>query len=116
MTWCTYAMRSSCSEVVAVSNVAVVAVVVEAGDGFEAEIGTDDKVGVGAAVGVVSVLRFSNEPCKAAIAFRMLSGNGPVRDSAQYCSIRSSFTSTFATVSQSSLTFTSHAGAVAGSV
>jgi hypothetical protein len=39
--------------------VAVVAVVVEAGDGFEAEIGTDDKVGVGAAVGVVSVLRFA---------------------------------------------------------
>lgn len=52
--------------------------------------------------GVVSVSRFSNEVLKAAIAFRMPSGKGPDRDSAQYCSIRRSFASTFSTVFMSS--------------
>jgi hypothetical protein len=76
----------------------VAVVVVEAGDEFAA----------------VSLSRFSNEARRSAIAFRTLSGNGPVRDSAQYCSMRSSLASTFATVSQSS--FAIHAGTVAGSV
>jgi hypothetical protein len=78
--------------------VVVAVVVVEAGDGFA----------------VVSVSRFSNESRRSSIAFHTLSGNGPVRNSAQYCSIRSSLASTFATVLQSS--FAIHAGTVPGSV
>jgi hypothetical protein len=44
----------------------------------------------------------SNEARKAAIAFRMPSGKGPDRDSAQYSSIQASFASTFSTVFVSS--------------
>jgi len=89
-----------------------VVVVVKAGDraGSEMGIGTETID----AVGVVCVSRCSNKALNSAIAFRTLSGNGPVRDSAQYCSMRSSLASTFSTVSQ--VSFASHAGTVAGSV
>ena len=40
-----------------------------------------------------------NKACKSAITFRIPSGKGPDRDSAQYCSIWRSFASTFSTVS-----------------
>ena len=81
-----------------VGMVAVVVVVVEVRDAFA----------------FVSMSHFSNAARRSAITFRTLSENGPVRDSTQYCSIRSSLASTFATVSQSS--FASQVGTVAGSV
>jgi hypothetical protein len=76
----------------------MVVVVVKAGDRAGAEMGIGAETSD--AVGIVSVSRFSNEALNSTIAFRTPSGNGPVRDSAQYCSMRSSFSSTFATVSQ----------------
>ena len=76
----------------------VALVVVEAGDGFA----------------VVSLSRFSNKAHRSMIAFRKLSGKGPIQDSAQYSCMQSSLASTFVTVSQSS--FAIHVGTVPGSV
>ena len=45
---------------------------------------------------------FSNKAFNSTIAFHMLLGNGPICNSAQYCSMQTSFVSIFSTVSISS--------------